>query len=423
MHNSKKYKMLAWSDSVLASTGFGVVSKNVLKELYKTGKYDIDQLAINYYGEFYDTKEYPYQLSPAKLLEPSDPFGNRMFIRALQKNDYDIVWILNDTFVVEGVVPSLKKVLDDKRAQGRKVPKIIFYYPVDCAVIPDFSGMIKLADVAVCITEHGKTETLKTLPNLDKEIKVIYHGCDNKIFHPIDSGTRQFWRNRQLGVKDSETFVVINVNRNSVRKDIPRSILAFKKFKDQVPNSVMYVHCAPRDNSIDLIQACKSLGLQNKTDVIFPGNFNLADGGFPIEALNNFYNAADCFLTTTLGEGWGLTITEAMACGTPVIAPNNTSIPELLGEDGDRGYVYECTDETWIDNSGFRPVGKTNDIVNKMLKAYNNRKTKAHQDIIARAAKFIDDHTWDKVCKPWVKIFDDALTPDSRPAKVKLQEV
>ena len=185
----------------------------------------------------------------------------------------------------------------------------------------------------------------------------------------------------------------------------------------------MYIHCAPRDNNIDLIQVCKSLGLQNKTDIVFPGNFNLADGGFPVEALNNFYNAADCFLTTTLGEGFGITAVEAMATGIPVIAPNNTSTPELLGKDGERGYVYECSDLCWIDNSGLRPVGSTKDIVKKMLEAYINRKSKKEKDMIDRATKFVNDHTWEKVCKPWIRIFDDVLTLDNKPVKVKLQEV
>jgi hypothetical protein len=144
MSSSKKLKILVWSDSVLASTGFGVVSKHVLKELHKTGKYEIHQLAVNYYGEFYDQTKYPYQLSPARLLDPSDPFGNKMLVRALQKEDYDILWILNDTFVVNNVVDSIAKVKEDRRVHGLKVFKTIYYYPVDCTVLNNFSKMISL---------------------------------------------------------------------------------------------------------------------------------------------------------------------------------------------------------------------------------------------------------------------------------------
>ncbi len=52
--------------------------------------------------------------------------------------------------------------------------------------------------------------------------------------------------------------------------------------------------------------------------------------------LCKIYNAADLLLSTSLGEGWGLPLTEAMACGTPVAGPKHTSVAEILG-DGTRG--------------------------------------------------------------------------------------
>src|SRR5437764_10108501 len=95
-HMTGKLKVLAWSDAVVAATGFGTVSRHVLAELHRSGRYHIDQLAINYHGEFFDTTKYPYQLSPARLLDPADAFGKAQLIRALTRSDYDILWILND---------------------------------------------------------------------------------------------------------------------------------------------------------------------------------------------------------------------------------------------------------------------------------------------------------------------------------------
>ena len=95
-----KRNILCWSDSVLASTGFGVVSKNILDALYKTGLYEIDQLAINYFGDFYDKEQVPYCLVPAKLGNPNDPYGNQMLLQSLNKKDYDYLFIINDTFVI-----------------------------------------------------------------------------------------------------------------------------------------------------------------------------------------------------------------------------------------------------------------------------------------------------------------------------------
>jgi glycosyltransferase involved in cell wall biosynthesis len=44
------------------------------------------------------------------------------------------------------------------------------------------------------------------------------------------------------------------------------------------------------------------------------------------------YNAASLFAFPSLDEGFGLPPLEAMACGTPVVAANNSSIPEVVGD-------------------------------------------------------------------------------------------
>lgn len=71
-------------------------------------------------------------------------------------------------------------------------------------------------------------------------------------------------------------------------------------------------------------------GLKNNVDYMFtPPDLikSPPDPGF----LNCIYNASDVYLTTTSGEGFGLTILEAMAAKVPVIAPWNTSIKEING--------------------------------------------------------------------------------------------
>ena len=50
--------------------------------------------------------------------------------------------------------------------------------------------------------------------------------------------------------------------------------------------------------------------------------------------LVSFYNAADVFAFPSLYEGFGLPVLEAMACGTPVVASNAASLPEVVGDAG-----------------------------------------------------------------------------------------
>ena len=72
-------------------------------------------------------------------------------------------------------------------------------------------------------------------------------------------------------------------------------------------------------------QRLRTLGLQDR--VIFPGYVEEAD-------LPAFYQLAEVFVFPSLYEGFGLGPIEAMACGTPVVSSNSSSLPEVIGEAG-----------------------------------------------------------------------------------------
>lgn len=57
-------------------------------------------------------------------------------------------------------------------------------------------------------------------------------------------------------------------------------------------------------------------------------------GAVPDEDLAALYNAADAFVLPSLVEGFGLPLVEAMACGTPCLASDRSSLPEVLGDAG-----------------------------------------------------------------------------------------
>jgi glycosyltransferase involved in cell wall biosynthesis len=99
------------------------------------------------------------------------------------------------------------------------------------------------------------------------------------------------------------------------------------------------------------------------------------------------------------------TILESMAAGTPVIVPDNTVMPEIVGNG--RGYVYPCKEKTYIDNSGFRKIGHLDDIVDTMYKAYVDWKdpTINRNSIIVSAKSFAITHSWKDICKSWVALF------------------
>jgi D-inositol-3-phosphate glycosyltransferase len=397
-----------------AGTGFGTVSKYVIKALLP--HFNIDQLAINYSGEFFDSKEWPVQVSPAKLLHNNDAFGNQMFVNALQTGKYDYVWIMNDTFVVEKIAKELPKVFEAMQKARQKIPTIVFYYPVDCQLVPGWLSMLQLADHIVAYCEYGKEKTLKRLPDIKDKLSVITHGVDPSSFRKISEVDRKLSRQQFFKIEDDNTFLWLNVNRNSPRKDLARTMSAFKEFKKQVPNSRLYLHTAIKDTTIDLGTAAEHLGLSLKTDVLFPANY-AAHKPFPIEILNTFYNAADAFVTTSLGEGWGLTHLDACLLDIPLVTPDNTCFTEQLAS-GERGYLYPCKETVYIDNSGYRPYGRLEDITNTMLQCYKDIQSGEVKKKTAAAQEYARSITWNKIGQQWVDLFMKLKTQPKKVAKI-----
>lgn len=399
-----KLKCLCWSDAATAGTGFGVVSKYILSALHETGKYEIHHLAINFHGDFVDRQQVPWQVQPARLLDPRDPHGMQMFRRTLQQTDYDIVWVLNDLYVTHEIADVVASTKQRARSKGLKPPIFIYYYPVDCSVKAEGSGFLHACDVPVAYTHHGREETLKLIPDLKGRLFQIPHGVNSKVFHPEPKEIREKWRQQYVGAKP-DTKVVVAVNRNNTRKQLPYSFLAFREFKKYYPNSIMYCHTAMRDQGGDLSKVLDALSFSAERDIIFPAKYS-ATNPVPDALLNQMYNIGDLFLTTHLGEGWGLTVTEAMAAGTPVVAPNNTCMPQQLGDNSERGYMYPCKDLLCIDNSGFRKKGLIPDIVKAMVDAVEMSKEENHKIIAAR--EWAMQHDWEHVVKDWVNLFQKA---------------
>jgi glycosyltransferase involved in cell wall biosynthesis len=397
-------KILCWCDgpSPIAFTGFGVVSKHVLNALHNTGKYTLNQLGINYHGQFYDKALCPWLLSPARLMDPNDPYGTGMFLNSIAEGDYDYVWIMNDTFVVHKAALALKEILDKKRAANQKVPKIVYYFPVDCCVRPDVVGMVELSDIPVAYTNFGREETLKVLPNLKDKIRIIPHGTDPATYFPYSKEDIVKLKRDYFQIPASD-YLVINVNRNSARKQLTRTMVCFKEFQRRIHNSHLYIHAVTLDNGIDLLNTARELGLEVNKDVFFPPNYDPIHG-YKDEVLNHLYNAGDVFLTNHLGEGFGISIIEAMSAGTPVIVPDNTVMPEIVGHE--RGFMYRAEELIYVDGSGLRKMGTTKEIVGKMLEVYGKGFKHTLPQVVA-ARKWAEINTWDSVCQQWIKLFDE----------------
>ena len=408
-----KIKVLAWGDYA-CGTGFGTVMRNIMGELHSTGKYDIDVVGVNYDGGPYDTKKWPGKLWPAiSALRTQGPygdvFGRQVFLDLLNQNNYDLVFIVQDTFIV---LPIVQHILDLQRAKPDSF-KTIYYYPFDCAPHPDWvTQCVANFDYPVAYTEYAKNESRKIVGAFADNQHVIYHGTNVRDFFPLDAAKKLQARQSVFPEQLQDKFIIMNANRNQGRKDISRSFMVMKELRDRgIDRAYLYMHMQETDFGGSILNMARSVGLEFEKDFTFPNPQQFsAHSGFPIEMLNHIYNASDCYLTTTHGEGWGLTITEAMATNLPVVAPDNTSIPEILGED--RGWRVPSghTPSHWVikenDNERMRPLMDVSAAADAIEEIMNN--PSEAQRRAENAYEWVNNHRWVDVCKDWKSLFGEA---------------
>ncbi len=412
--SGRKTKVIFYGDSPTCATGFGQVSRNILPSLQKSGRYDVDILGINYWG---DPHDYPFKIWPMAINGQKDPYGRQRLQQHLMdpRLQYDILFFLQDTFILDfmpGMLTNLKKA-------GKRF-KSIYYYPIDGIPKPEWIDAVNAVDFPVTYTQYGFDQSIKRLPSLKDKLQVLPHGINPKVFFPAPEQQVQEFRKQFFGPV-ADRFIVTNVNRNQQRKDIPATILAFKEFKKQRPDALLYLHMAAVDQGWNLPEVLKMVELDISKDVILPQNFTPSTG-FPLEILNLIYNASDVIISTTVGEGWGLSWTEAMATKTPIIFPMNTCLGEYITEE--TGFPYASggdADHITIlphDNEIPRPTAHISELVKRLIEVHDNREEAAKR---AETAYHMvtNNLVWDQHINPrWVKLFDEVVaqkTPTFEP--------
>ena len=126
-------------------------------------------------------------------------------------------------------------------------------------------------------------------------------------------------------------------------------------------------------------------------------NQHAMHNGIPNEAMAAIYTATDVLLASTLGEGFGLTVLEAQACGTVAVVNNFSAQPELLGE----GWLTEG--QPYWDGAQLAWFNTPNipSIVDGLEAAYargKGRSDKARQ----HALKYDADRVWAEYWRPYL---------------------
>jgi glycosyltransferase involved in cell wall biosynthesis len=184
----------------------------------------------------------------------------------------------------------------------------------------------------------------------DKVIGYVPHGINEDVFFPIQEGTYK-WKELQefkkqlFGGKEYEFILGFN-SRNIRRKSFPDTLLAWKIFVDQLPEDkkdkvALLAHTQPVDeNGTDLPAVMEMIWGKNPPNVFLTGL-----NRFVPEQMNMLYNLMDGVILISSNEGWGLSLTEAMMCGKPIIANVTGGMQDQMRFEDENGEWIKFTEE------------------------------------------------------------------------------
>lgn len=399
-------KVLFYGESPVVSTGLAQVSRTILDALQSEG-HQVEVVGTNHHlVQSYDGVEFPYDIVP--VLDKDNPNVTQTVIERIKSSAYDVFFCSTDF----GRDLEVFQALIAERKRGREF-LIVGYYAVDCDVIPPSTfDPLAYCNVKIVYSKHGKEVIERLRPEFAGQVNVIYLACEPNVFYPLSSDERRQARKELFQIEDNNTFLCLSVNRNQSRKDLGRCMQIFHQFHLQHHNSMLYMHAQKVDAGGNLFAMSQALGMSSTLDnpeVIFSGeNFNVLQG-YTREAMNRIYNAADCLISTSTGEGWGLSTTEAMAAGCPVVVPNNTAFTEIVGEHEERGYLVKTGGN--IDHSVFlyslscnpRDIVHADSMLEKMEQVYNHRDETKLKTILAR--HWTLQHTKEQIGEKWKALF------------------
>ena len=184
------------------------------------------------------------------------------------------------------------------------------------------------AEKIFTVSENTKSDIIKFFKIKPEKIVVTYSGVDLKEFKKKNKEEYEYLYSKYSIPRDKK--VLMYVGNLKPHKNLKRLLEAFKDI-DEIDNTILIlVGKAFKNHNVNAYE--KLYGISDK--VVHTGVVSQAE-------LVDFYNLADLFVFPSLYEGFGLPPLEAMACGTPVICSNTSSLPEITGN---AAYSFDPTD-------------------------------------------------------------------------------
>ena len=300
--------ILWWSNAGWNSSGYGVETALFVPRIAALGHEITCGAPFTFGGA-------PLEWEGFTVLPSSrDPAGNDTIAASYEYTKSDLLISLCDPFALLKCAKDLSQV------------NYAAWMPIDTdpAGEGDITMLRESMAVPIAMSRFGE----RVLRGEGADPLYVPHAVDTRVFSPGDP--RPF-RDTVPGITDS-TFVIglCAMNRDPQRKGFFEQLLAFSRFHARHPDSFLALHTSPVNNpGINLNGMAARLGISGA--VSFPDSFSYDLGLITRKQLATWYNGLDVLSMTSYGEGFGLPLIEAAACGVPVITTDGSAMSELCG--------------------------------------------------------------------------------------------
>ena len=350
----QRKRILLLTDDIRFPSGVGNIGKELI--LHTAHRYNWVNLGagINHpdKGKTIDLSADVNKLSKIEdaevFIRPNDGYGDPMLLRhMMQQFKIDAIFLITD--------PRYFTWLFQIENEVRNQIPIVYLNIWDDYPTPLYNeGFYESVDTLLGISKQ--TVNINKLVLGDKAqtklIDYVPHGLNTDLFRPLDMDSKEVTEFRkQLGAGEDKDFILFFNSRNIRRKQIPDTLLAWKYFLDQLPKEkadkcLFILHTE--------IVSDAGTDLKAVTEAIFGENtpyVKYSTAKLPPEQLNMIYNSADAQILLTSNEGWGLSLTEALLTGTPIIANVTGGMQDQMRFEDENG--------NWIDFNADFPSNHT----------------------------------------------------------------
>jgi len=387
-------RIIWYANAPWINSGYGIVCRNVVTRLQK--KHDI-AIQCNYglYGNeivWNGIKCFPAKQPSSDLFSAS----TKACFSALEKNmkswkgdvailHYD-TWVNSDQLITTGIPYVPYAPIDG--------------YPVSPLIIDGF----KTANKIVVYCDWAK-KILKE--DYDIDAFAIPHGIDPTVFYPVANDDNKKICRRKFGLSETQMIFTCIGSNNGTRKGFAETMEAYGNFLHKHPEAVkdtrLYMHTdyVGFGGGYNLYNLCQLFGIAANVKFTTPSSYE----NITSDDVADLYRASDVLLNCSHGEGFGIPIIEASACGIPVVATDFTSMTELVKGHGmlvrPSGRMLQNMDYT------YHAIPFVPDIVKAMETYYEDWKgsralLKEHGESGAKIAR--EKYNWDDIIIKWEEL-------------------